>query len=120
MAELPTKEELEKLYQEKGHDALVWYAWRNALRILHLLGKISLQQVWQEKTVTNVFAVCWALVLLAQRENAPLQVKRVAVAAASIIGKSYNKTLIYARAKTSEANEATNKVHSDIKLYTDS
>jgi hypothetical protein len=25
MAELPTKEDLEKLYHEKGHDALVWY-----------------------------------------------------------------------------------------------
>jgi GTPase SAR1 family protein len=66
MAELPTKEELEKLYHEKGHDALIWYAWRNALRALPALGCLSLQEIWKKGTVSYVYSVCRVSLILAQ------------------------------------------------------
>lgn len=66
MAELPTKEDLEKLYQEKGHNALVWYAWRNALRALPVLGSLSVKQIWEDSTVRNVVATCRVSLVLAQ------------------------------------------------------
>ncbi len=66
MAELPTKEDLEKLYREKGHDALVWYAWRNALRALPVLGKLSIERTWSDHAVENVFAISRVLLVLAQ------------------------------------------------------
>lgn len=55
---LPTKEELETLYREKGHNALIWYAWRNMLRTLPALGSISLQKIWPTDTVRHVYATC--------------------------------------------------------------
>ncbi|MBJ6611966.1 MAG: hypothetical protein JG718_16540 [Candidatus Thiothrix moscowensis] len=58
MVELPTKEELEKLYHEKGHDALVWYAWRNNLRALAALGMRPLHEIWDERTAHHVYTVC--------------------------------------------------------------
>lgn len=51
MAELPTKEALKQLYHEKGKEALVWYAWRNALRISNLLGAEPLTQSWPNHTL---------------------------------------------------------------------
>jgi hypothetical protein len=57
MAELPTKKELEQLYHEKGKEALVWYAWRNALRASSLLGIEPLEKSWPDNTLQHVFAV---------------------------------------------------------------
>ncbi|MCK5813333.1 MAG: hypothetical protein KAH03_03705, partial [Cocleimonas sp.] len=62
---LPTKEELEQLYHKKGKEALVWYAWRNALRALPLLGGWSLKKIWKEDTVKHVFSVCRVSLLMA-------------------------------------------------------
>lgn len=73
MAELPTEEELEKLYHEKGHDALVWYAWRNALRALLLLGRIPLRDIWGERAVARIYSVCRISLILAQWNNILLE-----------------------------------------------
>jgi len=49
-SKLPTKEQLEELYREKGRQALVWYAWRNSLRVLPVLGKYKLEKIWTQQT----------------------------------------------------------------------
>ncbi|MDQ5768081.1 COR domain-containing protein [Thiothrix subterranea] len=73
MAELPTEEELEKLYHEKGHDALVWYAWRNALRVLPLF---QLGIAWRRNTVVRyAYMVCRPSLVLAQWANILTEVK---------------------------------------------
>lgn len=70
MVELPTREELEQLYYEKGHDALVWYAWRCALRASPVLGCMSLHEIWPEQTVKQSYALLRPLCLLAQWPSA--------------------------------------------------
>lgn len=72
MAELPTKEDLEKLYHAKGHDALVWYAWRNSLRILPILGN-SPFQIYKKDIVRHVVSICRVPLTLAQWKNASKQ-----------------------------------------------
>ncbi|QTR48769.1 COR domain-containing protein [Candidatus Thiothrix anitrata] len=85
MAELPTEEDLEKLYQEKGHDALVWYAWRNTQRALPLLGELPTEQIWGEDTVRHVFAICSVPLVLAQWVDVSTQISsRVADYSAKI------------------------------------
>lgn len=71
MANLPSKEELVTLYNEKGLDALVWYAWRNALRALPLLGASPLHKVWEARTFQSVYAVCRVSMVLAQWIESP-------------------------------------------------
>ena len=66
MVSHPTSEELETLYQNKGHEAVVWYAWRNALRSLPALGRGQIQEVWKDQPVHYVYAVCRVLMVLAQ------------------------------------------------------
>ena len=73
MAELPSKDELAQLYHQKGHDALVWYAWRNALRVLPVLGRGSAERIWKKNTVTHVVAICRVSLILAQWVSAPKQ-----------------------------------------------
>jgi GTPase SAR1 family protein len=73
MAELPTKEDLEKLYQEKGHDALVWYAWRNMLRVLPVLGRFSARNIWLQNTVRHIVSVCRVCLVLEPWVNVPKQ-----------------------------------------------
>ena len=75
MTELPSTKDLERLYKEKGHDALVWYAWRNALRALPVLGRLPLIEVWPQDTVQKVFATCRVLLVLAQWRSEPTVVK---------------------------------------------
>ncbi len=70
-AKLPTKEELEKLYQEKGHDALVWFAWRNALRALPLTAHFPLVDMWPEDRVRHIYTICCVPLLLSQWPNIP-------------------------------------------------
>lgn len=86
MAELPTEEDLEKLSQEKGHDALVWYAWRNTLRTLPLLGYLPINPVWGNDTVKHIYGVCRPSLLLAQWVNDPsvttiMEYSKIALAA---------------------------------------
>lgn len=73
MAELPTVRDIERLYFEKKYDALVWYAWRNALRALPILGKHSLIQIWQQDTVQYAFVLSRVCLILAQRMNIPIE-----------------------------------------------
>lgn len=69
MANLPSKENLEWLDYERGHDALVWYAWRNALRALPFLGRAPLQAIWRENTVSFSYVTIRVSLLLAQWNN---------------------------------------------------
>ncbi|WP_246499650.1 COR domain-containing protein [Thiothrix unzii] len=94
MADFPSKADIEKLYHEKGHDALVWYAWRNALRTVPFLGGMPIEKVWGTQAVRHVYAVCRSCLALAQWVDAP---NLVAVAAAADIVAT---TTAYDRAKT--------------------
>lgn len=62
--QLPTREDLEQLYHEKGKDALVWYAWRNSLRAISLLGIKPLKYIWPENTIKYAFSVLRIPILL--------------------------------------------------------
>ena len=75
MSEFPTTEDLEKLCREKGLDALIWYAWRCAMRALPALGNTSIKQVWKDGTVRRVYIVCYPCLLLAQWLDAPQYIK---------------------------------------------
>lgn len=48
---LPTEDDLEQLYLEKGKKAVIWFAWRCALRALSTLGVKPLESIWYEDTV---------------------------------------------------------------------
>jgi GTPase SAR1 family protein len=74
VAELPTKEELKKLYDEKGWEALTWYAWRNALRALPVLGVRPLKNTWSQNVLQHSFQVCQVSLLLA---NVPIIGKHI-------------------------------------------
>ena len=72
MAEFPTKEKLEKLYHEKGRDVLVWYAWRNTLRVLPTLGYLPLQyqRTWsRESKISFFYSLCQPVLGLSQYRN---------------------------------------------------
>lgn len=70
---LPTTRELKNLYAKKGHDSLVWYAWRNALRILPLLGSQSFDQIWKSHITKSCYSLVRAHLLLAQWQKAKLK-----------------------------------------------
>ena len=57
MTELPTKRELKQLIENRGREAVVWYAWRNAMRVLPVLGRKPNKQVWLKQPVKHVYAV---------------------------------------------------------------
>lgn len=80
---LPTEEELEKLYRLRGKDALVWYAWRNALRALPVLGRLPLQVIWEQKTVIHAYHIVRVVLFLAQRQDALRLFAAVAAATAA-------------------------------------
>lgn len=42
MKYLPTKDELHSLHNRKGDDFLIWYIWRNAIRVLPIFGLLPL------------------------------------------------------------------------------
>jgi hypothetical protein len=56
-ANLPTDAELKILFKQKGREALVWYAWRNAMRALPSLGVIPIKNTWSKKPIYRVFTV---------------------------------------------------------------
>ncbi len=63
--QLPGKEDLQRLYEERGHGAVITYAYRNALRALPFLIKDrDLTQDWQENTVQRCYGVIWGLLLI--------------------------------------------------------
>ena len=79
MAELPTKEDLENLYHEKGHDALVWYAWRSAIRALPVLGRLPAERTWGENTVRDIMVIFRIPLVLTQWGCTPKQINMVKV-----------------------------------------
>lgn len=88
MAKLPSQKALEKLHQEKGHDALVWYTWRNALRSLPLLGCLSIEKVWGQDKVRRVYEVCRPCLVLAQWLDEPIVAAANSAEAASNADKA--------------------------------
>ncbi|SEA69955.1 C-terminal of Roc, COR, domain [Thiothrix caldifontis] len=98
MAELPTKEELEKLYHEKGHDALVWYAWRNTLRILPILGSLSLEEVWPDKLVENIYLILRIPIVIQQwliaKERAQSVINTVGLEATRAVAATKDGTAV--------------------------
>ncbi len=62
---LPTEEDLRRLYDERGHRALITYAYRNALRALPILAMgRELTEVWRENTVQHCYGVVRGLLLI--------------------------------------------------------
>lgn len=49
-----------------GMHILVWYAYRNALRVVYILGKYSLKDMWSEKTVYYAYATLRSIFLLSR------------------------------------------------------
>ena len=75
--QLPSVKNLEKLCSEKGHDALVWYAWRNALHTLPALGNLSLRKVWPRNTTNYLYYICRIHFIFAQWVLSPNKTKSV-------------------------------------------
>jgi hypothetical protein len=92
MAELPTTEELGKLYNEKGHDALVWYAWRNALRALTAVGGSLLFEVEHTDTVSHVYAICRVTLMLSQWKSMG-STANVNVIRSALVSADYTRVL---------------------------
>jgi GTPase SAR1 family protein len=101
MAKRPSYQDLRKFYHEKGCAGLVWYAWRNALRSLSILGQVPVEEIWQKDTVKHVVAVCRVSLVLAQwadtqKPTAWAIYAANATAAAITTNVSYAKASAYA------------------------
>ena len=97
MAELPTEEELEKLYHEKGRDALIWYVWRNTLRALSILGRHPLQNILGG--VNNIYSVVSIPLILGQWHDNPVSVTNLSTQLA-------DKVLdLYSLARSTQASD---------------
>lgn len=95
---LPTKKGIEKLYHKKGRDALVWYAWRDALRTLSTVFDPPLDEMWGEDTILYLYTMCLPSLILAQwpnysKSNAETSYFKSAVHRANITAKTA-RTLI--------------------------
>ena len=95
MAEtLPTVEELEQLYHEKGKEAVVWYAWRNALRALPLLGYLPLNKIWEEQTVKHIYNICrvhlFLTVNFAGQKKSDIVADVVVAGSAAVVDSTYD------------------------------
>lgn len=66
---LPTKKGIEKLYYNKGRDALVWYVWRDALRTLSVVSDPPLDEIWGKDTIFYLYTMCLPSLILAQWPN---------------------------------------------------
>jgi len=62
--DLPSKAQLEALWELRGEEALICYAWRNALRVLLFMVLRPLGAVWIKDTSRHCFATVRALALL--------------------------------------------------------
>ena len=76
MVELPSQKGLETLYEKRGREALVCYAWRNALRALPFLGVVPLGHIWKKDPIRHVFGFCRVLILLGSEECLPMAASR--------------------------------------------
>ena len=66
MVEFPTKPQLAEVYIQQGSDAITWYAWRNALRVVPVLGRIPLRTMWPKFTVQYTYYTLRVCFLLSQ------------------------------------------------------
>ena len=66
MTEFPTKPQLADIYAQQGNEAIAWYAWRNALRVVPVLGRIPLRTMWPKFTVQNTYFTLRTCFLLSQ------------------------------------------------------
>lgn len=114
MVKLPTKEELEQLYHEKGHDALMWYAWRNALRALPALMELPTGR-WRNYSLVQAYKVGRLSLVLAQWEKASSDVPNILIAdeyeyEEELLSSSYPEGIMYdpdvAAAWAEDAEEA--------------
>ncbi len=64
--QLPTQEDLQRLYDKRGHGAVITYAYRNALRLLpFLVAKKDLNEVDQKNMIGwHYYDVLWGLLLI--------------------------------------------------------
>ncbi len=63
--QLPTKEDLQRLYEKRGHGAVITYAYRNALRKLScLVCEDDLTEIWQKNTVQHCYGIFGGLLLI--------------------------------------------------------
>lgn len=68
---LPSKNELEILLKGKGKEAIVWYAWRNALRAIPLITLKPFDVIWQTDSIRNIYNVCRVPLQMANIPNSP-------------------------------------------------
>jgi hypothetical protein len=66
MVEFPTKPQLAEIYIQQGSNATTWYAWRNALRVVPVLGRIPLRTMWPKFTVQYTYYTLRVCFLLSQ------------------------------------------------------
>jgi len=62
--DLPTEAQLKALFEQKGKEAVVAFAYRNAVRVLPLMAVDSFERVWDNGAVKHSFAIIRALALL--------------------------------------------------------
>lgn len=67
--DLPTYDELRSLYETKGKEALIWYAWRNSLRAFSVLSFVSLEAIWEHDTFYYFFKIAKPLFALSVTRN---------------------------------------------------
>lgn len=86
-SKLPTEDELRTLYDKKGKKALVWYAWRNALRVLPILGYLPLERIWKTETTKHIYNICRTYIILA---NISVSAKKMNTVIAAAYAAAYD------------------------------
>ena len=120
MAKLPTEKQLAKLYYDKGHGALVWYAWRNALRALPVLGlgpPRALRIIWKKNTVRQVYLICRTQLLLAQWCDSPKKVSFPLIAKTTKIMADVVAAIELAADTTSTISPSASSFATDANAY---
>jgi len=124
---LPTKEELEALYLNKGREALVWYAWRSALRVLLTLGRLPFDKVWEKRMPEHVFNVCRVSLVLANVSKSDFYanaananaVVRAANFAANNAKVDYDYDAAYDEARADAADAASTAARASAAIISD-
>ena len=62
--DLPSIHQLETLLAERGREALISYAWRNALRVLPVIAIEPFQETWLEHKVEHSYSIVRVAILL--------------------------------------------------------
>lgn len=62
--DLPSKVQLQQLFEQLGRRAMVTYAYRSAVRVLPLIAKQPFEKTWNRKNSNYCFAIVRALALL--------------------------------------------------------